>query len=253
MKLFKNRFGRQPLWWHVLNVGRIILSIFFKRFRINKYPNKYEQYKGEVGPLHPKKYSSRDVRKWSTPVLALAFGFMVWGANKALNFTQYEYFTVENRTNTEVETSSNQNPEDESDKDKIVIQSLSIEQIENLANTIAGQNAIWPGYKGDPKDHRAVQRHFSIQFAKFINGGRINVQPWWDGRSVAFAYAVSADGTILFVGSVPGGSIDASEHPRVYQDINEGISGQVAVIPAQDEFGEDIIMLYRIKVKFSIG
>lgn len=250
MKLFKNRFGRQPLWWHFLNLIRLVLSIFFKRFRLEK-KKKYE-VKRKVGPLRPKKWDSRDIRKVTAPALCLALAGLTWGINYSVTI-EPEDLPKGHKTQVEEIAAANANTSDQNtDKETVKISSYSLEQIENLANTIAGQNAIWPGYKGDPKDPRAVNRHFQENFAKFINGGTIPVEPWMNGRSVAFAYAVTADGTIVFVGAIPGGTITADENPDVYEDINQGISGRVKVLAAQDEGGEEIIMLYYIKVKFSI-
>ncbi len=232
---------------------RIILSIFFPGLRIDKYPNRWRQYKGEVGPLPPKKWDKRDIRKYTTPVLAWSLVLMLWFSNKALNFTEYyDDASGQGGNSTEVAAAATQNSA-ESEESKFVIKNFTVEQIENLANTIAGQNAIWPGYKGDPQDHRAAQRHFNQKFAEFINSGIINVQPHWAGKSVAFAYAVTSDGIVVFVGAIPGGTITPDQDPDAYQDVSEGISGRVAVTPAQDQAGENIIMVYRIKVKFSIG
>ena len=252
-KLFKNRFGRQPIWWRILNLVRMILSIFFPSFRRDLYPNRYEQYKGDVGPLPPKKWEKHDIRKYTIPVLAWSLALMVFAANKALNFTEYDYGIDNNGgSSTTVVAAASPNSGETESESKFIVQQFTVEQIENLANTIAGQNAIWPGYKGDPKDNRGVQRHFNENFAKFINGGHINVQPYWSGRSVAFAYAVTDEGVLVFVGAIPGGSLTAEDNPDVYKDVSDGISGKIIVTPAQDEGGENIIMLYRIKVTFAL-
>ena len=248
MKIFKNRFGRQPLWWHFLNLIRMILSIFFKRFRLPK-KKKYKARK-DVGPLHPKKYAKRDIRKWSMPILSLALAGLTWLVNYQVTVTPED---LRNSVHYQVDSapaSSNSSNEDTS-KEKFVISQFSVEQIENLANTIAGQNAIWPGYKGDEKNHREVQRHFNQQFATWINSGIIPVDERWFGRSVAFAYAVNDDGVLVFVGEIPGGSLTAEKNPYAYQTISEGISGRIQVTPAQNEAGDNIIMVYRIRIKFA--
>ena len=248
MKIFKNRFGRQPLWWYPLNWIRIILSIFFKGLRKPKKA-KYKVRKN-VGPQQPKKWASRDIRPWSPVFLSLSLAALTWLLNYQVKIDEDDLRNGSNGNSESVVANTNASNTTEGGDDKINILSLELEQIENLANTIAGQNAIWPGYKGDPKDHRAVQRHFQEQFAKFINSGIIPVEGNWAGKSVAFAYAVSDNGTIQFVGKIPGGDL---EDDYAYVVIQKGISGQVQVIPAQDEGGDNIIMLYYIKVRFAIN
>ena len=255
MKIFKNRFGRQPLWWYPLNWIRIILSIFFPYFRIDKYPNKWVQYKGDVGPLHPKKWNKHDIRKWSTPAMAWGLALMVWGSNELLNYTEYDYGTTNSSgtaTTVANATPNTGGPEDES---TFTINKLTAEQIEGLANTIAGKNAIWPGFKGNEENNGEIDRHFREQFAKFINSGIIPVQPSWGGKAIAFYYAVTKDGTIVFVGAAEGrgkGLLTPEKNPYAYEAMSRGISGQVQVVPAQDEGGENIIMLYSIQVRFQL-
>ncbi|MGI9548849.1 MAG: hypothetical protein ACR2M7_02575 [Bdellovibrionales bacterium] len=255
MKIFKNRFGRQPLWWHLLNIVRVILSIFIPYFRIDKYPNRWVQYKGDVGKLHPKKWDKHDISKWSTPAMAWGLALLVWGSNELLNWTEYDYGTNNTGNTTTTVVASTPNTGGESDENTFTISKYTAEQIENLANTIAGQNAIWPGYKGDPKDHRAVERHFQEQFAKFINSGIIPVEPSWGGRAISFYYAVTDEGVIAFVGYTKGqgrGLLTPEKNPYAYQVMSEGITGRVKVDPARDESGEPIIMLYRIQVRFQV-
>ena len=195
-----------------------------------------------------KKYPKKDMRPWTKVFFTFALASLIWGSNELLNLTKYDYSIISTTSSTDVGAVSHSVSADQGD-DTINILSLELEQIENLANTIAGRNAVWPGYKGDPQDHRAVQRHFQENFAKFINSGIISVQENWKGESVAFAYAVSDKGIIQFVGKIPGGTIDDD---YVYVTMMKGISGKMIVTPAQDEQGENIIMLYYIKVKFSI-
>ena len=153
----------------------------------------------------PKKSKKADLRRNTNPILAIVLCGLVWGSNELLNFTQYDYSTANTTGVTNTSVHNTPNSGDTGEDGQINILSLDVEQIENLANTIAGRNAIWYGYKGDPNDHQAVQRHFQEQFAKFINSGIISVQPEWAGKSVAFAYAVSDTGVITFVGKIPGG------------------------------------------------
>ena len=210
-----------------------------------KYKTKKLDYK--VSAI-PKKSKKADMRQYTTLFFTLALSGLIWAAYYGLIHKTYVYST--SNTNTASTTIVVATPNSQVGEDGTInILSLSVEQIEGLANTIAGQNAIWHGYKGDPQDHRAVQRHFNEQFANFINSGIINVQPEWQGKSVAFAYAVDANGIITFVGMIPGGSITK---PAIYADVSEGISGKMRVTPAQDEAGEPIIMLYYIKVRFAI-
>ena len=197
----------------------------------------------------PKKSKKADLRRNTNPILAIVLCGLVWGSNELLNFTQYDYSTSNTTGVTNTSVHNTPNSGDTGEDGQINILSLDVEQIENLANTIAGRNAIWYGYKGDPNDHQAVQRHFQEQFAKFINSGIISVQPEWSGKSVAFAYAVSDTGVITFVGKIPGGSIKDN---YVYIEVKQGIDGKMQVIPAQDEAGEPIIMLYYIKVRFAV-
>ena len=199
----------------------------------------------------PKKSKKADMRNWSGVFFTFALAALVWGSVELLNLTKYDiiYSNSSSGTSTTVVQPTEGN---ESGDDKINILSLEVEQIEALANTIAGQNAIWPGYKGDPTDHRAVQRHFAENYAKYINSGIIQVEEDWAGQSIAFAYAVTADGVVTFVGAIPGGSIKVTDRPDIYQKVSVGISGKVLVTPAQDESGENIIMLYYIKVRFSL-
>ena len=107
--------------------------------------------------------------------MAIALAGLIWGTNELLNFTTYDYSTnsTSGTSSNSVVVSNAQSIEGE--EGVVNILSLNVEQIENLANTIAGRNAIWPGYKGDPDDHGAVQRHFAENFAKFINSGKIQV------------------------------------------------------------------------------
>ena len=195
-----------------------------------------------------KKNPKKDMRKWSSVTFVFAVAALIWGSNELLNLTKYDYITNSSGHTTSVSTTlpSDTGVEDPS---TINILSLELEQIENLANTIAGRNAVWPGYKGDPNDHFAVQKHFAENFAKFINSGVIRVEAQWAGKSVAFAYAVSETGVVQFVGKIPGGTL---EDDYAYVAVQKGISGKVQVFPAQDENGDDIIMIYRIKVRFAI-
>ena len=57
---------------------------------------------------------------------------------------------------------------------------------------------------------------------------------------------MSDTGVITFVGKIPGGNLDDT---YAYVSIKEGIDGKMLVTPAQDESGENIIMLYYIKSK----
>ena len=198
----------------------------------------------------PKKSKKADMRRHSTVIFLLALSGLIWGTYYAFIHKTIEYHNNGSTgvtTTTVVQQQPNSNTED---GEVFILKDYSVEQVENLANTIAGQNAIWPGYKGDPKDHQAVQRHFNEQFAKFINSGVITTDESRTGKTVTFAYAVTADGVIVFVGRIPGGTIDDN---RTYVEIAKGISGRVAVTPAQDESGENIIMLYYIKVRFAIA
>ena len=210
---------------------------------------KYKLKKG-VAPLPPKKSKKADLRRYSSLFLSIGLASMIWLAFYGLTHKTYDYHTSNsNTTSSTIVVTSPQSPVD-GDEGVINILSLSVEQIEGLANTIAGQNAIWPGYKGDPKDHRAVQRHFNENFAKLINSGIINVQPEWSGKSVAFAYAVDNNGVITFVGKIPGGNLKDNS---AYVTVKLGIDGSIIVTPAQDEGGENIIMLYYIKVRFAVA
>jgi len=247
MKIFKNRFGRQPLWWHILNLFRVFFSIFFKNLRKPKAP-KYKVAKN-VGPQQPKKWAKRDIRPWSPVFLSLALAGLTWLVNYQVEINEDDRSLINGGGTESSVANTNANNTTEGGDDKINILSLELEQIENLANTIAGKNAIWPGYKGEEFDHRSVNRHFNEQFAKFINSGIIPVEQSWSGKSVAFAYAVGDNGVIQFVGKIPGGDL---EDDYAYVVIQKGISGQVQVIPAQDEGGENIIMLYYIKVRFAV-
>ena len=211
-----------------------------------KYKTKQLDYKVSAVP---KKSKKADMRQYSSIFFTLALSGLIWAAYYGLIHKTYVFSTSNSSGTPDDSVVVSQPNSVTGEGETINILSLSVEQIEGLANTIAGQNAIWPGYKGDPKDHRAVQRHFNQQFAKFINSGIISVQPEWQGRSVAFAYAVSNDGIITFVGKIPGGTI---QDDYVYVDVMEGISGKMLVTPAQDEGGENIIMLYYIKVKFAV-
>ena len=207
---------------------------------------RYRLKKG-VGPLPPKKNPKKDLRRYSSIFFLIGLSMVVWGFYYA-----FEYKTYEDSTNGSSGSASDSvvvspNPNEGGDG-TINILSLELEQIENLANTIAGQNAVWPGYRGDQKDHQAVQAHFGEQFAKFINSGIIPVNDYWYGKSVAFAYAVSDTGVIQFVSKIPGGTLQST---TAYVAVKEGISGKVLVQPAQDESGENIHMIYYIRVKFA--
>ena len=195
-----------------------------------------------------KKNPKKDLRPWSKVFFFAALAGLIWGSNELLNLTDYVYHTS-TTSGTPITSTTLPGDTGVEDPSTINILSLELEQIENLANTIAGRNAIWPGYKGDPNDHAAVQRHFNENFAKFINSGIIRVEEQWGGQTVTFAYAVSDTGVVQFVGKIPGGSI---KDDYVYVAISKGISGSVQVFPAQDENGEDIIMLYYIKIRFQI-
>ena len=194
-----------------------------------------------------KKNPKKDLRPWSKVFFTVALASLIWGANELLNFTQYDYSILNTSGTTSTVVVSNPNAGESTDG-AINILSLELEQIENLANTVAGQNAIWPGYKGDKANHRAVNRHFQEQFAKFINSGIIPNVAEYDGQTVAFAYAVSDTGVIQFVGKIPGGNAPDSAYVMMMD-----ISGKTQVFPAQDESGENIIMLYYIKVRFAVS
>ena len=195
-----------------------------------------------------KKNPKKDLRPWSKVFFFGALASLIWGSNELLNLTEYDY-SINSTGNTTYVSTTLPSDTGVEDPSSINILSLELEQIENLANTIAGQNAIWPGYKGDPNNHVAVRNHFAENFAKFINSGIIRVEPQWAGQSVAFAYAVSETGVVQFVGKIPGGTL---EDDYSYVAVQKGISGKVQVIPAQDENGENIIMIYRIKVRFAV-
>ena len=195
-----------------------------------------------------KKNPKKDMRSWSKVFFMAALAGLIWGSVELLNLKKYVYSINTTTGGTSVGVDNAPDPTSDGEEGVINILSLDLEDIENLANTIAGQNAVWTGYKGDPQNHKEVQRHFVENFAKFINSGVIRVEEDWKGRSIAFAYAVSKTGVIQFVGKIPGGSITDN---RVYAIVSDGISGKVLVQPAQDESGEDIIMLYYIKVTFS--
>ena len=186
---------------------------------------------------------------WSGVIFSAALAALVWGSVELLNLTKYDYITIDPDLSTSDISTIPADPQQEEGEGTINILDLKVEQIENLANTIAGRNAIWPGYQGDKEDNKAIQRHFFESFAKFINSGKIQVQEDWKGRSIAFAYAVSEKGVLTFVGKIPGGSIADN---YAYVAVKQGIDGQVLVTPAQDEEGDDIIMIYYIKVNFSL-
>lgn len=207
----------------------------------------WKKKKKERIPRGPKP-SVKDYNPWSKVFFTIALAGLVWGANELLNLTRYDY-SISDTSSTVISSSSTPNNTGVEGEDTINILSLDVEQIEGLANTIAGRNAIWYGYKGNPLDHRAVEKHFREQFAKFINSGIIPVDASWAGRSVAFAYAVSDQGVVTFVGKIPGGDLDDD---YVYVVLKRSLDGSIQVIPAQDENGEPIIMLYYIKVRFAI-
>lgn len=199
--------------------------------------------------MEVKKHPKKDMRRWSSVFFTTALAALVWGSVELLNLKQYDYSIIGAPSSTDVGTPPSGEPADQGSDDTINILSLELEQIENLANTIAGRNAIWYGYKGDPNDHGKVQAHFQEQFAKFINSGIIQVDERWYGKTVTFAYAVSDSGVVQFVGKIPGGTITDN---YVYVSIGQAISGKVLVTPAQDESGEPITMLYYIKVRFGV-
>ena len=216
--------------------------MFWKMKKKYKVKNTDRRVSGEF-----KKNPKKDLRPWSKVFFTFALASLIWGANELLNFTQYDYSILNTSGTTSTVVVSDPNA-GESTEGTINILSLELEQIENLANTVAGQNAIWPGYKGDKSDHRAVNKHFQEQFAKFINSGVIPNVAEYDGRTVAFAYAVSDTGVIQFVGKIPGGNAPDSAYIMMMD-----ISGKAQVFPAQDESGENIIMLYYIKVRFAVA
>ena len=213
-----------------------------------KMRKKY-RVKKNVAPRQPKKSKSADLRNYSSLFFWIGLSTVLAGTYFAFIHKSFTYPEDPQTATTTTVVVSIPNSGEEEDPSTVTILNLDVEEIEGLANTIAGRNAIWPGYKGDPNNHRAVQQHFAEQFAKFINSGIIRVQPDWDGSTVAFAYAVSETGVIQFVGKIDGGSAPL----RVYAVVADGIGGKIQVIPAQDESGENIIMLYKIKVRFKIN
>ena len=185
---------------------------------------------------------------WGDVVIATFVSALVWLSAWMLNLKNYENSTHYPGDSTATSTIATV-PDGPPAGGEVNILSLELEEIENLANTIAGRNAIWPNYQGDIKDHQKVQAHFKESFAKFVNSGIISVKEEWKGKSIAFAYAVSDTGVVQFVGKIPGGNIADNS---VYVSIQESISGKIRVTPAQDEEGNDIIMLYYIKLTFAI-
>ena len=120
------------------------------RFWKKKYKVKKEKvnrgYKPSVASLNP----------WSKVFFIFALSGLVWGSVELLGLTEYDYIT--NSTNSTTSSSASTSSESGEVEDEFVVIQVSEEQLLEQINTIAYQDAIWPGYKGDKLDGDAVSK-----------------------------------------------------------------------------------------------
>ena len=137
----------------------------------------------------------------------------------------------------------------ESEESDTAVLKLDAEQIENIVNTEAFTHAVWPGYRGEITDGRAVRKHFSENLAKYIvNAGGVEVIT---EHVVHFYYIVRDDGGIQFLALVNDGRTTDDvplyiiEHAQSL--VNIGVPG---IKPGTDVNGDPITVVYELVIRF---
>ena len=212
------------------------------RFWKKKYKVKKEKidrgYKPSVASLNP----------WSKVFFIFALSGLVWGSAGLLGRTHYDYIT--SSINSTTSSSASASSESGEVEDEFVVIQVSEEQLLEQINTIAYQDAIWPGYKGDKLDKAAVSKHFHENLAKIIIQNASGYEIFRE-HVIHFYYAVRKDGGIQYYAIVKGGKTSEGLPKHLVkvaqQTLNIGIPG---IIPAKNASGEPITVVHQLVIRF---
>ena len=212
------------------------------RFWKKKYKVKKEKidrgYKPSVASLNP----------WSKVFFIFALSGLVWGSVELLGLTEYDYITSGATSTTSSSTSTSS--ESGEVEDEFVVIQVSEEQLLEQINTIAYQDAIWPGYKGDKLDGDAVSKHFHENLAKIIIANAKGYEIF-NEYVIHFYYAVRKDGGIQYYAIVKGGKTSKNLPTHLVkvaqQTLNIGIPG---IIPAKNANGDPITVVHQLVIRF---
>lgn len=207
-----------------------------KKYRVNK-DAKPRGVKPSVASLAP----------WSKVFFLAALAALVYGSAELLGLTKYEY--IYNTASTaSVGTNNNANGPVDSEEFRVI--QVSEEQLLEQINAIAYQDAIWPGYRGDKLDGRAVSKHFHQNLAEVIINNAKSHEIYKE-HVIHFYYAVRSDGAIQYYSIVKGGRTSPNlpvELVKVTQQtMNIGIPG---ITPAENSKGEPITVVHEMVIRF---
>lgn len=200
-----------------------------------------------------KKNPKADIRNWSSVFFTFALAGLTWGSVELLGLTEYTPI-VDNSSTGVTTTVVPPNTADTSAGDEKILV-ITPEELQNIQNTIAYTHAVWPGYRGDVSDGRAVRKHFSQNLGKVIlqNARGFNVE---DGRTykVHFYYVVRKDGAIQYLAIVKGGRTTPNVPIELIKNAQTTMSiGIPGITPGTNSAGEPITVVYELAIVYKPG
>ena len=209
-------------------------------WRRKKYRVKKLDYK--VSGI-PKKSKKADLRRYSTLFFLIGYNLMA-----GLAYIALEHKTIfpadtngkGSKTTTVVHTPKGTDP----DKPFKILK-IDPKQLETLINAEALTHAIWPGYKGDPKDGRAVRKHFQQQLANYIVKTKLSSTLEREYR-IQIYYVVRDDGSVQFLGLKKG---EAPAH--ILKGISDLMAFAGGIKPGTGRDGKPITVVYELALRLT--
>ena len=197
-----------------------------------------------------KKNPKKDLRPWSFLFFIIGLASMTWLADYALDFKTIYGLDSNSSQVATTEVASGRNTEEAEDEFKVL--QINPEEIENLVNTIAYTHAVWPGYKGDITDGKAVRKHFSQNLAKIIVNSRVD--ELYKDYKIHFYYVVRDDGVIQYLAIVDKGRTSPDLPVYLIKNTQRIMSiGVPGVKPGTDDKGNPITVVYELVINFKKG
>ena len=197
-----------------------------------------------------KKNPKKDLRPWSFLFFIIGLASMTWLADYALDFKTIYGLDSNSSQVATTEVASGKNTEEAEDEFRVL--QINPEEIENLVNTIAYTHAVWPGYKGDITDGKAVRKHFSQNLAKIIVNSRVD--ELYKDYKIHFYYVVRDDGVIQYLAIVDKGRTSPDLPVYLIKNTQRIMSiGVPGVKPGTDDKGDPITVVYELLINFKKG
>ena len=200
-----------------------------------------------------KKNKKADLTRWSNLFFTFALAGLTWGSVELLGFTEYSPIVDNSSTVVSTTVVTPNTTDTDAGNEQILV--ITPEELQNIQNTVAYTHAVWPGYRGDVSDGRAVRKHFSQNLGKVIlqNARGFNIG---DGRTykVHFYYVVRKDGAIQYLAIVKGGRTTPNVPIALIKNAQTTMSiGIPGITPGTNSAGEPITVVYELAIVYKPG